>query len=181
MDLLVLSDLLAKVNKTESIITINSTVSLLCSLLLILVLFTDKKFSSSSIGILVLCLGEGLESIALPNLLEVASTPGLLNYFVWYGGWIVLHITCLALLLKFHRFYQLRASDVSYILAWYYVVSIFIQATDFIDRATLDSGFFANFYQFSTLAFNILIAPVAGLLFFREYYQRRNQLKLQGL
>jgi hypothetical protein len=66
-------------------------------------------------------------------------------------------------------------------LAWYYVVSIFIQATDFIDRATVDSDLFANFYQFSTLAINILIAPVAGLLFFREYYQRRSQLKLQGL
>jgi hypothetical protein len=181
MDLSVLSDMLVRVNKTESIITINSTVSLLCSLLLILVLFTDKKFSSSSIGILVLCLGEGLESIALPNLLEVASTEAILNYFVWYGGWIVLHITCLALLLKFHRFYQLRVSDLSYILAWYYVVSIFIQATDFIDRVTIDSGFFATLYQFSTLSLNILIAPVAGLLFFREYYQRRRQLKLQGL
>lgn len=181
MDLSVLSDFLVAVNKKETITAINSTASLLCSLLLLLVLFTDKKFSSSSIGILVLCLGEGLESIALPSLIKVASTEAVLNYFVWYGGWIVLHLTCLALLIKFHRFYQLRASDVSYTLAWYYFIAMVIQAIDFIDRATVDSGFFATFYQLSTLTMNFAMAPLAGLLFFREYYQRRRQLKLQEL
>ncbi len=179
MDFSVLNELLFVLNTKDSIHTLNNSVSLFCSLLLILVFFTDKKFNSSSIGILVLCLGTGLESIALPNLVQIASTEELLNYFVWYGGWIGLKIICLLLLLKFHRFYQLRVSDVSITLVWYYVISAFIHAIDFIERATFDSGVFATFYQLSNLLLGVLIGPVVGLMFFREYYQRRRQLKLQ--
>lgn len=181
MDLSVLNEWLVAFNTKATITTVNNSVSLFCSLLLILVLFTDKKFNSSSIGILVLCLGVGLESIAFPNLVQISSTEALLNYFVWYGGWIGLKIICLLLLLKFHRFYQLRVSDVSLTLVWYYVFSAFVQAIDFIDRATFDSGVFATFYQLSNLLLCVLIAPVVGIMFFREYYQRRRQLKLQEL
>jgi hypothetical protein len=181
MDLSALNELLITLNNKTTMHTFNNSMSLFCSLLLILVLFTDKKFNSSSIGILVLCLGVGLESIALPNLVQIASTEALLNYFVWYGGWIGLKIICLLLLLKFHRFYQLRVSDLSITLVWYYVISAFIHAIDFIERATFDSGVFATFYQLSNLLLSVLIAPVLGLMFFREYYQRRRLLKLQGL
>lgn len=181
MDLSVLNDLLAAINTKSSIIAVNNSVSLLCILLLSFVLLTDKKFRSSSIGILVLCLGEGLESIALPKLVQIASTEALLNYFVWYGGWIGLHIICLMLLWKFHRFYQLRLSDLSLLLVWYYVASSLMQLIDFVDRATFDTGFFATFYQLGNLMLDTLVAPAVGLMLFREYYQRRRQLKLQEL
>lgn len=181
MDLSVLNDFLNAINNKSSIVAINNTVSLCCGLLLVFVLLTDKKFSSSSIGILVLCLGEGLESIALPNLAQIAATEALLNYFVWYGGWIGLHIICLLLLLKFHRFYRLRLSDVSLTLVCYYVASSFLQVIDFVDRATIDTGIFATVYQLGNLLLDTLIVPAVGLMLFREYYQRRRQLKLQEL
>lgn len=181
MDLSVLNDFLAAVITKSSMIAVNNSAALLCGLLLTFMLLTDKKFTSSTVGILVLCLGEGLESIALPNLIKIASTEALLNYFVWYGGWIGLHMICLMLLWKFHRFYQLRLSDVSLLLVWYYVASSLLQVIDFVDRATFDTGFFAAFYQLGNLLLDTLIAPAVGLMLFREYYQRRRQLKLQEL
>lgn len=181
MDLSVLNDFLAAINTKSSLIGVNNSTSLLCSLLLTFVLLTDKKFSSSSIGILVLCLGKGLESIAIPNLAQISSTEALLNYFVWYGGWMGLHMICLMLLWKFHRFYQLRLSDLSLLLVWYYVASSLLQVIDFVDRATFDTSFFATFYQLGNLLLDTLVAPAVGLILFREYYQRRRQLKLQEL
>lgn len=179
MDFSALTNWLAAINNKDVIVATDSSVSMFCILLLILVLFVDKKLSSSSIGILVLCLGEGLGSILLPSMIQIASTEALLNYFVWYGGWMALHIACMTLLLKFHRVYRLRVSDVSMTLAWYYAILVFMEGVDFIDRATLDSGFFATFYQLGNILLGALIGPVVGLLFFREYYQRHRQLKMQ--
>jgi len=180
MDLSFVNDLLATTSTKDFTESFNGTMSLLSILLLILTLYTDKKFSSASIGILVLCLGKGLESIAFPHLLKIASTDALLNIFAWYGGWISLHIVCLALLVKFHRFFQLRPTDVCYLLAWYYVIAILVEAIDFIERATLNIGFCATFYQLSSLILSASIVPLVTIVFLRDYYQRR-QLQLQEL
>jgi hypothetical protein len=170
MDLSVLNDW---------VVQVNSSVSLLCILLLLVVFFADKHFNSSSIGLLVLCLGEGISSIATPHLRDIASTPAPLNFFAWYGGWMIMYIICLALLLKFHRIFRLRVSDVSLTIAGYYAILTIIQAVDFIDRATFDSGIFAKFYQLSTLLMIIFVVPVVGFMFWREHSKRLSQLKLQ--
>jgi len=179
MDLSALNNWLVGINNNDSITAVNNAVSLFCILLLILVLLIDRKLSSSSIGIMVLCLGEGLESILMPSMIRIASTESPLNYFAWYGGLIAMHLTCMAVLLKFHLAYNLRVSDVSITLAWYYALSVIMQAIDFIDRATFDTGFFATFYQLGNLLLGTLVAPIAGLVFFREHYQRSRLLHLQ--
>lgn len=178
MDLTVLNTWLIAINSKTWGHQLVDLISLFSYLLLLLVLLADKKFTSSALGMLILCLGQSMGTVLTPNLIEIASTEALLNYFAWYGSWILLYITCLALLLKFHRFYQLRLSDVSFTLVWYYVALSLIQVVDFIDRATFDTNFFAVFYQLGGLLLGTFIAPVVGLLFLREYYQRR-QLQLQ--
>lgn len=181
MDLSFVNDFWVRASTMEFTESVNSTMALLSILLLIVALWMDKKFSSASIGILVLSLGKAFETVALPHLFKIASTDALLNIFVWYGGWISLYLVCLALLVKFHQFFHLRPADVCYVLAWYYVFAIFLETIDFIEQATTNTGLFATIYRTTGLLSSLGLVPMIALVFFWEYGRGRRQLKLQEI
>jgi len=181
MDFASLNEWLIQINSKDTMIAENSSISIVCCLLLLVVLYSNKKFNSTSIGITVLCLSQCIGTVVMLKVVEIASVEALFNYFVWYASWIVLYTTCLALLLKFHRFFQLRLSDVSLAIVFFYIVDIWVQAIDFIDRATFDTGYFAAIYQISGLLISYLTIPVVALMVVREYFQYRRQLKSQEL
>lgn len=163
----------------EVLPAINNVLSPFTMLLLVVVLVREQHFSSPSVAVLVLCLGEGIESISSPYLVTLSKLTAVYGYVGWYFGWITLHITCLLLLRRLHHVFQLHLSTVALTVAWYYMLAIVLQAIDFIERITFDSGVFAVFYQLSTFTLNVLVIPVVGFLFARDYSKRKHQTLLQ--
>lgn len=159
--------------------SVNNILAPFSMLLLIAVLVREQHFSSSSVAVLVLCLGEGIESLSGPHLIALSKITAQYGYVGWYFGWITLHITCLMLLRKLHHVFRLHLSTVALTVAWYYMAYVVLQAIDFIDRVTFDSGMFAAVYQVSTLTLNVLIIPVVAYLFARDYGKRKRQSILQ--
>lgn len=157
---------------------VNNILAPFSMLLLVVVLVREQHFSSSSVAVLVLCLGEGIESLSGPHLVTLSKMTAEHGYVGWYFGWITLHITCLLLLRKLHHVFKLHLSTVALVVAWYYMSYVIIQAIDFIDRVTFDSGTFAAFYQLSTLTLNVVIIPVVGYLFARDYGNRKREALL---
>lgn len=158
--------------------SVNNTLAAFCMLLLIVVLVREQHFSSASVAVLVLCLGEGIESLSTPHLVMLSKMTALNGYVGWYFGWITLHITCLLLLRKLHHVFRLHLSTVALTVAWYYMAAIVIQAIDFIERMTVESGMFSDIYQLGTFTLNVLIIPIVAYLFARDYSNSRHA-KLQ--
>ena len=65
------------------------------------------------------------------------------------------------------------------IIAWYYTTSIAVQAIDFIDRLTADSGVFAQAYHLYNLYTSLLIIPIVGIVYWHDLYKRRSLMKMQ--
>lgn len=134
--------------------------SVLYIVLFLVVFFFEKRLSSITVALLVLCLCKGMASLLLPDLLSLASQVGLLYKFAWYGCWMVLNVICIGLILKFHQANNIRASNVAIVVSFAYVLLTVVQAADFIDRATFNSSAFAMLYQISIPAINIGLIPL---------------------
>ncbi len=143
--------------------------SLVYALLFLIIFFVEKRMSSVTVALLVLCLSKGMASLMLPDLLTLASQVGLQYKFAWYGSWMALNVICIGLILKFHIANQIRASNVALAVSLAYVGFTAIQAIDFIDRATLNSGFFAMVYQISIPTINIGLIPLICYFWLRDY------------
>lgn len=153
----------------ESMRSLGDATNLVYAVLFLFAFFVEKKLSSVTIALLVLCLSKGIASLLLPSLLELASQAGLQYKFSWYGSWMALNVICIGLILKFHIANQIRASNVALAVSLAYVGFTAIQAIDFIDRATLNSGFFAMVYQISIPTINIGLIPLICYFWLRDY------------
>lgn len=153
----------------ESMRSLGDATNLVYAVLFLFAFFVEKKLSSVTIALLVLCLSKGIASLLLPSLLELASQAGLQYKFSWYGSWMALNVICIGLILKFHIANQIRASNVALAVSLAYVGLTAIQAIDFIDRATLNSSFFAMVYQISIPTINIGLIPLICYFWLRDY------------
>jgi hypothetical protein len=156
-------------NLYESLKDIGDATSVVYAALFLLAFFFEKKMSSATVALLVLCLTKGIAILLLPYLLTVASEPGIHNKFAWYGSWMFLNVLCIVLISKFHIANQIRASKVALTVSLAYVAFTIIQAIDFIDRATLDNGFFATAYQISIPTINIGLIPLICYFWLQDF------------
>lgn len=156
-------------NMYESLRAIGDATSLVYATLFILAFFIEKKLSSITITLLVLCLSKGIASLILPDLLTLASQVGLQYKFAWYGSWMALNVICIGLILKFHLANQIRASNVAITVSLAYVLLTIVQALDFIDRATLNSSAFAMLYQISIPTINIGLIPLICYFWLHDF------------
>ncbi len=147
---------------------IADTTSLVYGLLFFTAFFIEKKFSSITVTLLVLFLSKGMVSLVRPDLMVLASNNGLFYKFTWYGSWMLVNIVCLLLIFKFHSINNIRASNVAIVVSMAYVALTCIQAIDFIDRASFDSGFFATVYQLSIPTINIGLIPLICYYWLRD-------------
>lgn len=153
----------------ESLRAIGDATSLVYAILFIFAFFVEKKLSSITIALLVLCLYKGTASLILPDLLTLASQTGLQYKFAWYGCWMGLNVICIGLILKFHLSHKIRASNVAITVSLAYVMLTVIQALDFIDRATLNSSAFAMIYQISIPTINIGLIPLICYFWLQDF------------
>ncbi len=135
----------------------------------LLAFFFEKRMSSATVTLLVLCLTNGIAILLLPDLLEIASRQGIYNKFVWYGSWMILNLVSITLILKFHVTHKIRASKVAITVSFSYVLLTAIQAIDFIDRATLNNGFFAIAYQISIPTISIGLIPIICYFWLQDF------------
>lgn len=156
-------------NMYESLRTIGDATSLVYAALFIFAFFIEKKLSSITIALLVLCLSKGMASLILPDLLTLASQVGLQYKFAWYGCWMGLNVICIGLILKFHLSHKIRASNVAITVSLAYVMLTVVQALDFIDRATLNSSAFAMIYQVSIPTINIGLIPLICYFWLQDF------------
>lgn len=153
--------------------TIADTTSLVYGLLFFTAFFIEKKFSSITVTLLVLFLSKGMVSLVRPELMIIASNNGLFYKFIWYGSWMLVNIICLVLIFKFHSINKIRASNIAIVVSMAYVSLTCIQAIDFIDRASFNSGFFATVYQLSIPTINIGLIPLICYYWFRDVRKSR--------
>lgn len=154
-------------------------VAIVSTLLLIVVIFVEKKISSLSVGLLIFSLSECVSNIAISHLKLWSGMTADYGYAAWYLGWIIQNLIWLVLLVQFHKILKIHLSNPVLLMAWYYTLGLVIQAIDFFDRLTVDSGFFAQFYQVTTLTMNIAIVPIVGIVYWHELYKRRTLTKMQ--
>lgn len=154
-------------------------VSILSTLLLILVIFVEKRIGSLSIGLLVFSLSESVSNVTITYLKAWSGPTADYGYAAWYLGWIVQYLLWIVLLIQFHRLLKIHLSNAVQLFGWYYLLAILIQAVDFIDRLTVDSGFFAPFYQLSTFVTTVSIVPAVGIIYWYELYKRRALVRMQ--
>lgn len=168
---------LSEPNNTISVIV--DILSVASCVLIFVVLFADKKLSSMSIVLIVFCIGEGFNGISLPHLRNLSGLTADYSYAGWYLGWMFQFIVWLVLLLKLHQHLRIHLSNMALLIAWYYTTSIIIQAVDFIDRLTVNSGAFSQIYQLYNLYLSLLIIPIVGIVYWHELYKRRVLTKMQ--
>lgn len=143
--------------------------SIMYIVLFLAIFFIEKRMSSATVALLVLCLCKGMASLILPDLLTLASQVGLQYKFAWYGSWMALNVICIGLILKFHLANKIRASNVAITVSLAYVVLTVVQALDFIDRATLNSSAFAMIYQISIPTINIGLIPLICYFWLQDF------------
>ncbi len=153
----------------ESLKTIGDATSIVYIGIFLLAFFFEKRMSSATVTLLVLCLTNGIAILILPNLLEIASRQGIYNKFFWYGSWMLLNLVSIILILKFHVAHKIRASKVAITVSFSYVLLTAIQAIDFIDRATLNNGFFAIAYQISIPTISIGLIPIICYFWLQDF------------
>lgn len=156
-------------NLYETLKTIGDATSIVYVGIFLLAFFFEKKLSSATLTLLVLCLTNGIAILLLPGLLEIASRTGLHNKFAWYGSWMLLNLISIVLILKFHVTHKIRASKVALSVSFSYVLLTAIQAIDFIDRATLNNGFFAVAYQISIPTISIGLIPIICYFWLQDF------------
>ena len=142
-------------------------------LLLVIALMYERKLNSITISIFVVYLSWVVCRGIMPLLYEIASGPDLHNKFAWYGSWIAIDVFCIWLIYYLHQVQKLRATQLSLVISMSFFTMSVIQAIDFIDRATLQSNFFASAYQVLTAIFNIGMLPLILYFWWVEIQKRR--------
>lgn len=155
-------------NLVGILLAVEKSVSVMYIAMFIMAFLVLKRIDSISISLLILCLGQGMASLLLPTLINITTSSELPSLFIWYGSWMSINVICLALLVKFHRFYQFRVSNVAIVIGGTYVLLSAIQGIDFIERALFDSGGFAQIYQISIPAINVGLIPLIAWFGLRE-------------
>lgn len=155
-------------NLVSLLLAVEESVSVMYIAMFIMAFLVLKRIDSISISLLILCLGQGMASLVLPTLINITTSSDLPSLFIWYGSWISINVICLALLVKFHRFYQFRVSNVAIVIGGAYVLLSAIQGIDFIERALFDSGGFAQIYQISIPSINVGLIPLITWFGLRE-------------
>ncbi|OBP17212.1 hypothetical protein A5320_20380 [Rheinheimera sp. SA_1] len=143
-------------------------------LLLCFSIVVYKKMSSVTTAFFALCCWQAFSIAVTPFLYQLASNEGILYKFSWYGTWIISNLFFIWMIYQFHSVQKLRASSVAIAVSTLILAISVVQAVDFIDRATTNSGLMANFYQLFIPAANIAIIPVVTYLWLYEYRKTIN-------
>lgn len=142
-------------------------------LLLVAALLYEKKLNSITISFFVICLSLVLSRLLTPALYEISSGPTVLHKFVWYGSWIIIDVFCIWLIYYMHLVQKLHATQLSIMTSLICIATALIQAIDFIDRATLQSNFFASAYQMLLAVINVGCIPFTAYFWLVEIQKRR--------
>lgn len=142
-------------------------------LLLVAALLYERKINSITISIFVIYLSWISSRLLTPVLYDLASGPELYNKFVWYGSWIICDVFCIWLIYYLHKLQKLRATQLALVVSMSFFTMSVIQAIDFIDRATLQSNFFATAYQTLIAIFNTCMLPLIIYFWWVEIRKRR--------
>jgi len=143
-------------------------------LLLCLSIVVYRKISSVTTALFALCCWHSFSIAVVPFLYQLASHEGIIYKFSWYGSWIISNLFFIWMIYQFHLVQKFRASSVAIAVSTLMLSLSALQAVDFIDRATANSGLVANFYQLFIPAANIAIIPVVTYLWLYEYRKNIN-------
>ncbi|HCU65956.1 MAG TPA: hypothetical protein DF774_09375 [Rheinheimera sp.] len=142
-------------------------------LLLVLALVYEKKLNSITISFFVICLSLTMSRLLSPLLYEIASGPTVLHKFAWYGGWILINVFCIWFIYYMHWLQKIRATQLSMVTSLIFIAMCLVQAIDFIDRATLQSNFFADAYQILIAVINLCSLPLSAYFWLVEIRKRQ--------
>lgn len=142
-------------------------------MLFVIALIYERKLNSITISIFVVYLSWVVCRGVMPLLYDIASGPELYNKFAWYGSWIAIDVFCIWLISYLHQVQKLRATQLSLVVSMSFIATSLIQAIDFIDRATLQSGFFSSAYQVLIAIFNTGMLPLILYFWLLEIRKRR--------
>ncbi len=119
------------------------------------VMAIDRKVTSMTITIIVILLHEYFSDSIFDELYIIASPDGILHKFYWYGTWTFVNMISIYLIYYLHSRIQIRIASAAYFYSCLILMYSFAQLIDFFDRATFDSGFFAEAYQLSIFVGNV--------------------------
>ncbi len=142
-------------------------------LLLVAALLYERKLNSVTITIFVIYLSIISSILLTPVLYDLAAGKEVYHKFMWYGSWIIIDVFCIWLIYYLHKVQQLRASLLSLVVSMSFIATSLIQAIDFVDRATLQSNFFATGYQVLMAIFNTCTLPLITYFWLVEIRKRR--------
>lgn len=142
-------------------------------LLLVASLLYERKLNSVTITIFVIYLSIISSILLVPVLYGLASGAEIYHKFAWYGSWILIDVFCIWLIFYLHQVQQLRATQLSLVVSVSFIATALIQAIDFIDRATLQSNFFATAYQVLIAISNTCMLPLILYFWWVEIQKRR--------
>lgn len=142
-------------------------------LLLVAALLYERKLNSVTITIFVVYFSIISSILLTPVLYQLALGKEVYHKFVWYGSWITIDVFCIWLIYYLHQVQKLRATLLSLVVSLSFIATSLIQAVDFIDRATLQSNFFATAYQVLMAAFNTCTLPLILYFWWVEIQKRR--------
>lgn len=142
-------------------------------LLLVASILYERKLNSVTITIFVVYISIISAILLTPLFYGLATGKELYHKFMWYGGWIIIDVFCIWLIYYLHKVQKLRATQLSLVVSMSFIAMSLIQAVDFIDRATLQSNFFATAYQVLIATLNTCMLPVILYFWFAEIRKRR--------
>ncbi len=119
------------------------------------VMIIDRKVTSMTITIIVILLHEYFSDSIFDELYKLASQDGILNKFYWYGTWTFVNMMSIYLIYYLHSRIQIRLASAAYFYSCLILMYSLAQLIDFFDRATFDTGLFAEIYQTSIFVGNV--------------------------
>ncbi len=137
-------------------------------LIFLLVMIVDRRITSMTITIIVILLHEYFADVIFEDLYRIASSDGIFYKFVWYGTWNFLNMISIYLIYYLHSRIQLRISGAAYFYSCLTLMYSVAQLVDFFDRATIDSGFFADIYQISVFVGNMAMPLLLTALWLND-------------
>lgn len=142
-------------------------------LLLVASLLYERKLNSVTITIFVIYFSIISSILLVPVFYGLAAGTEIYHKFMWYGSWIIIDVFCIWLIYYLHKVQKLRATQLSLVVSMSFIATSLIQAVDFIDRATLQSNFFATAYQVLIAIFNTGMLPLIIYFWLVEIRKRR--------
>lgn len=123
----------------------------------LLVTIIDRKVTSMTVTIIVILLHEYFSDAIFDSLYKIASKDGISFKFAWYGTWTFVNMISIYLIYYLHSRLQLRITHAAYFYSCLLLMYSAAQFIDFFDRATFNSGFFAEMYQISIFSGNMVM------------------------